>query len=115
MSSGQFSVLDVLGNASLTDALDPVLLDGFVPTSAEQFVFLNYESVTGIFSSIQNQTFNNGLEHWSVSYTDTNAILTAESGPGTGGVPDGGATFLLLLSSLVVILIYRERMARELA
>jgi autotransporter-associated beta strand protein len=38
-SAGQFSVLDVLGNANLKGYLDPVLLDGFVPTIGQTFTF----------------------------------------------------------------------------
>jgi autotransporter-associated beta strand protein len=41
-SAGQFSVLDVMGNANLNGFLDPVLLNGFVPTIGDSFTFLNY-------------------------------------------------------------------------
>jgi autotransporter-associated beta strand protein len=58
MSPEQFSVLNVLGNASLNGFLDPVLLNGFVPTLGDSFTFLNYASFTGAFSQIQNQVFS---------------------------------------------------------
>jgi hypothetical protein len=41
MNAGQFSVLDVLGTANLSGQLDPVLLNGFVPTIGDSFTFLN--------------------------------------------------------------------------
>jgi hypothetical protein len=59
-NNGQFSVLDVLGNANLDGFLHPVLLNGFTPTIGESFTFLDYASLTGAFSSIQNQVF----EQW---------------------------------------------------
>src|SRR5206468_3033155 len=46
-NAGQFSVLNIFGTASLSGLLDPVLLNGFVPTIGESFTFLNYGAVTG--------------------------------------------------------------------
>src|SRR5436190_21493950 len=45
MSPDQFSVLNVLGNASLNGFLDPMLLNGFVPALGDSFTFLNYASL----------------------------------------------------------------------
>jgi autotransporter-associated beta strand protein len=75
-SAGDFSVLNVLGNANLNGYLDPVLLNGFVPTIGDSFTFLNYGSLTGEFSQIQHQVFNHGMLQWSVRYQNTFAILT---------------------------------------
>ena len=66
--NGQCSVLDVLGSADLDGFLHPVLLNGFTPTIGESFTFLDYASLTGAFSGIQNQFFNNGTERWVVTY-----------------------------------------------
>jgi autotransporter-associated beta strand protein len=95
-NNGQFSVLDVLGNANLDGFLHPVLLNGFTPTIGESFTFLDYASLTGAFSSIQNQVFDNGMERWVVTYQATDAVLTA-----TRNVPDLGSTLLLLTLSLL--------------
>ena len=62
-NTGQFSVLNVLGNANLNGLLDPVLLNGFVPSLGESFTFLNYASLTGEFSHILNQVFNHGMSN----------------------------------------------------
>jgi hypothetical protein len=54
-SSGEFSVLNVLGSANLNGFLDPTLLNGFVPTLGDSFVFLNYGSFTGEFAHIRHR------------------------------------------------------------
>jgi len=95
-SAGQFSVLNVLGTADLNGTLEPVLLNGFIPAIGDSFVFLNYESLTGAFSSIENEVFNNGTERWEVTYQSTEAILTA-----TKNVPDQASTLLLLTLGLL--------------
>jgi energy-converting hydrogenase Eha subunit E len=105
-NAGQFSVLNVLGNANLNGYLDPVLLNGFVPTIGQSFIFLNYASLTGGFSRIQNQVFNNGTEQWSVIYQNNDAILTV--GPNT--IPDHGSTLLLLTLGLLSLVAYRRQL-----
>jgi autotransporter-associated beta strand protein len=106
-NTGQFSVLDVLGNANLNGFLHPVLLNGFTPTIGESFTFLDYASLTGAFSRIQNQVFNNGTERWLVTYLATDAVLTA-----TKNVPDHGSTLLLLTLSLLGLVAYRRQLLR---
>jgi autotransporter-associated beta strand protein len=114
-NTGQFSLLDVLGNANLGGVLDPVLTSGFTPTIGEQFIFLTYGSRFGSFFGIQDPTFDNGLEHWSVTYQPTSAILTVKSGPGGPGVtvPDRASTLLLLTLSLLGVLTYRCQLLRR--
>jgi autotransporter-associated beta strand protein len=79
MNAGDFSVLNVLGTANLSGRLDPVLLNGFVPTIGESFTFLNYGAVTGTLS-IFNPNIENLPEHWEVSYFPTHAILAVVAG-----------------------------------
>jgi len=105
---GEFSVLNVLGSAHLSGILDPMLVNGFVPTVGEEFMFLNYNSVIGGFGKIQDLTFNNGAEHWAVSYQSTNAILTAKAGPAQ--VPDYGSTLLLLTLSFLALVTYPRQL-----
>ncbi len=108
-NAGQFSVLNVVGNANLNGNLDPVLLNGFVPTIGESFTFLNYASFSGFFSHIEHQVFNNGTEQWSVIYQNNSAILTAI--PNT--IPDQGSTFLLLTLGLLGLVTYRHSLLRK--
>jgi VPDSG-CTERM motif len=110
-SAGQFSVLDVLGNANLSGYLAPVLLNGFVPSIGDSFVFLNYASFAGGFSHIKHQFFNNGTEQWSVTYEVNHAILTVV--PGNAAVPDQGSTFLLLMLGLIGLMTYRRQLLRS--
>jgi autotransporter-associated beta strand protein len=107
MSTGEFSVLNVLGNANLNGFLDPVLLGGFVPTIGDSFVFLNYGSLTGEFSGIRNRVFDNGMLQWSVIYEANHAILTVAP-----NVPDQGSTFLLLTLGLLGLVTYRRQLLR---
>jgi autotransporter-associated beta strand protein len=109
-SAGEFSVLNVLGNANLNGNLDPVLLNGFIPTIGESFIFLNYVSFTGAFSQIRNQVFDHGTKQWSVIYQNTYAMLTVE--PHTPGVPDQGSTLLLLMLGLFGLVAYRRQLLR---
>jgi autotransporter-associated beta strand protein len=109
-STGDFSVLNVLGIANLNGNLAPVLLNGFVPTVGDSFTFLNYASFTGAFSQILNQVFNHGTEQWSVIYQNNNAILMVKSRP--PGVPDQGSTFLFLTLGLLGLVTYRRQLLR---
>ena len=106
-NAGQFSVLDVMGNANLNGYLDPVLLSGFVSNIGDSFIFLNYASLTGGFSHIKHQVFDNGLLQWSVIYQNNSAILTVV--PNT--IPDQGSTLLLLTLGLLALVTYRRQLS----
>jgi autotransporter-associated beta strand protein len=107
-NTGDFSVLNVLGNTNLSGFLDPVLLNGFVPTIGDSFIFLNYASFTGEFSHISHRVFDNGMLQWSVIYQNNNAILTV--GPNT--IPDQGSTCVLLTLGLLGLVMYRRQLLR---
>ena len=106
-NAGQFSVLDVLGNANLNPnaLLLPLLQDGFVPTVGESFTFMDYSALTGTFS-IFDRNIDNAMEHWNVTYQSGNATLTVA--PGNVAVPDRGSTLLLLTLSLLGLRSYRH-------
>jgi hypothetical protein len=104
-NTGQFSVLNVLGTANLGGLLDPVLLNGFLPTIGESFAFLDYGAVTGSLF-IFDRNIDNAAEHWDVTYQSTEAILTVA--PGNVPVSDQGSTFLLLTLSLLGLATYRQ-------
>ena len=105
-STDQFSVLNVLGTAKLSGLLDPVLLNGFVPTIGESFTFLDYGAVTGTLF-IFDRNIDSAPEHWAVTYQSNDAILTVASG--NVPVPDSGSTLLLLTLSLLGLATYRQR------
>jgi autotransporter-associated beta strand protein len=106
---GQLGVLDVLGTANLSGQLDPVLLNGFVPTIGETFTFLQYGAVTGTLF-IFNRNIDNEPEHWNISYFPTYAILTVA--PGNVPIPDQGSTFLLLTLGLLGLVMYQRQLLR---
>ena len=68
MNPGEFSVLNVLGNANLNGYLDPVLLNGFIPTIGDSFIFLNYASLTGGFSHIKHRLFDSGFSEVALAF-----------------------------------------------
>ena len=105
-NAGQFSLLDVLGDANLNPnaLLLPVLQKGFVPTVGESFTFMDYPALTGTFS-IFDRNIDNAMEHWNVTYQSNEAILTVA--PGNVAVPDRGSILLLLTLSLLGLLTYR--------
>lgn len=82
-SSTNFGTINVTGGAALDGTLDVTLENGFTPTMGEQFAFLNFtpDDLTGSFASFLDQTFDNGLEKWTLY--DNNAggelTLTAEA------------------------------------
>ncbi len=102
-SDGQFSILNVLGNANVNGFLDPVLLNGFIPSIGDEFTFLNYGSLSGAFRIQNGGIFNNGMERWVVTYHANDAVLTA-----TKNVSDQGSTFVLLLFGLLGLVAYRQ-------
>jgi autotransporter-associated beta strand protein len=105
-NTGQFSVLDVLGNATINPngLLDPVLQDGFVPAVGESFTFMHYAALSGTFF-IFDRNIDNAMEHWDVTYQSKYAILTVA--PGNVPVPDQGPTLLLLTLSFLLLLMCR--------
>jgi hypothetical protein len=115
LSTGQFSVLDVNGFASLIGAnaiLDPVLLNGFVPTVGDSFAFLNYTSLNGTFF-MSDANIDNLNAHWEVTYGPSSAILTVA--PGNVPIvplPDQGSTFLLLTVGLLGLMTFRRPLLR---
>jgi autotransporter-associated beta strand protein len=114
-STGQFSVLDVNGFASLIGAyeiLDPALLNGFAPTIGDSFTFLNYTSLNGTFF-ISDANIDNLNAHWEITYRPSSAILTVA--PGNVPIipiPDQGSTFLLLTLGLLGLVTYRRQLLR---
>jgi hypothetical protein len=104
---GDFGILNVLGTANLGGQLDPVLLNGFVPTIGQSFTFLNYGAVNGTLF-IFNPNIDNLPEHWEVSYFPTSSILTVAAG--NVPLPDQGSTFLLLTLGLLGVVMYRRQL-----
>jgi len=109
-SSGQFSLLNVLGHADLHGTLDPVLLNDFIPTVGQSFTFVNYASLSGSLF-IDDPNIDGVIEHWVVTYQPSGAILTAVAG--NVSVPDQASTLLLLAFSLLGMLTYRCQLLRK--
>ena len=104
-NAGEFSVLNILGTANLSGQLEPLLLNGFLPTVGESFTFLQYGAVNGTLFMF-NRNIDNLPEHWEVSYFPTFAVLTVAAG--NVPVPDQASTFLLLTLGLLGLVTFRS-------
>jgi len=116
-NAGEFSVLNVLGTANLSDRvggccgeLKVVLLDGFLPTVDESFTFLTAGFVHGgLF--MYNRNIDNLPEHWHISFFKGFGVLTVEAG--NVFVPDQGTTFVLLTLGLLGLVMCRRHCLRR--
>lgn len=79
----QFTVLDVIGAASLAGTLDISLANSFVPSYGETFEIVDAGSLTGTFSSVNDPL--NGIT-FSVAYTSSGVTLTAVPEPTSFGL-----------------------------
>ena len=106
-NAGEFSVLNILGTANLSGQLEPLLLNGFLPTVGGSFTFLQYGAVNGTLFMF-NRNIDNLPEHWEVSYFPTFAVLTVAAG--NVPVPDQASTLLLLMLGLTALLMCRRHL-----
>lgn len=116
-SAGQFTLLDVLGSATLGGFLDPVLQNGFVPTVGESFTFLEYASYSGSLS-IHDPNIDGTFGHWVITYQPGEAILTVAAGSisaldsQNASLPDSDSTLLLLVCGFLAVAISRRRLSK---
>jgi autotransporter-associated beta strand protein len=109
-SLADFSVLDISGVATLSGLLDPLLIGDYIPNVGDQFTFLDYSSLSGSLF-IHDRNIDGVPEHWEVVYESTYATLAVVAG--NVPVPDTGSTFLLLTSSVLILLRARKRFRCE--
>jgi hypothetical protein len=107
ISNSNFGQIFVNGSVSLDGTLDILLQGGFKPAvgSAYDLILFTPGDLTGTFSNIQNDIFNNGTEMWLLTYDNSGGLveLTAEA----RAVPEPGS--LLMLFSGVVAAGYELR------
>jgi hypothetical protein len=77
----KYDQLDVSGATTLNGTLNIKSINSFVPAVGAKFVILDAGSLTGTFSTITGTSINSS-EHYVVSYTGTEVILTVVSGAG---------------------------------
>jgi len=109
-NTGEFSVLDVLGSATLGGLLDPVLQNGFVPTVGQEFVFLEYASFSGSLF-IHDRNIDGTMEHWDISYEPGHALLSVAAG--NVSIPDQASTLLLMTLSLLGLVSLKANLRRS--
>jgi hypothetical protein len=88
-----FGVTAVNGGASINGTLSIFLKNGFVPELGAVYRFLYFTpgELSGEFSSIGNQYFNNGLEMWEITYDNRRGFVQLTAGPS----PEPGSVLLL--------------------
>jgi hypothetical protein len=74
-----YDQLKVTSTASLGGSLNVSLVGGFTPAIGSTFDILNAGSLSGTFGTVNGLSIN-GSEHFSLSYSGTDAILTVVAG-----------------------------------
>jgi hypothetical protein len=115
---GDYSVLAVIGNASLGGTVDFQAIDGFTPTAGEDFAFLTFGTWAGVFPTMEFSglwsTCPTGDTCSDVVVGDTLTLEIASSVTPPPTVPEP-SVFLLLAMGLAVMTIlmkYRNTMRR---
>jgi hypothetical protein len=75
----QYDQIKVNSTAALNGTLNVSLVNSFTPTIGQNFDIVNGASLTGAFSTVNGLSIN-GSEHFSLSQTATDIILTVVSG-----------------------------------
>lgn len=98
--SGDCGAIDVSGAVKLAGTLDVLLANGFDPANGQSFIFLNFTpgELSGVFSNIADQYFNNDTQQWEVTYNNAAGFveLTAEafSAPPPSTAPEPASVML---------------------
>jgi hypothetical protein len=94
ISSTNFGVINVNGSALLNGTLDILLQGNYNPSvgSTYKFILTSANGVNGVFSSIENDVFNNGTEKWGVDYDSAGGYAELIAEP----VPEPGVLFILV-------------------
>ncbi len=89
----KFDQLNVTGSAVLSGTLNLKSINGFVPTVGSTFDILNATNLLGTFSTVTGTKIN-GSEHYVVTYSGTEVLVTVASG-GAVTQPNSGVTKLV--------------------
>jgi hypothetical protein len=89
-ADSQYSVLDVLGSASLDGTLDVSLVNGFIPSPGDTFEVIDAGSLTGTFANVILPDSTD----YSVTYTPTGVIINV--------LPEPSGLALLLAGSMLL-------------
>jgi hypothetical protein len=79
----QYSQLNVTGAANLNGTLNIKLINNFLPSVGQTFHIMTASSLNGTFSKVTGKKINSS-EHFEVSYSATDVVLTVVSGPESG-------------------------------
>jgi hypothetical protein len=85
----QYDQLKATSSAALSGTLNISLANGFIPTIGSTFDIVHGSSISGAFTTVNGLSIN-GSEHFSLSKTPTDIILTVVSGASPTSVIQAG-------------------------
>lgn len=109
-SNSSFGVINVNGSALLNGTLDILLQGNYDPSvgSTYKFILTSANGVNGVFSSIENDVFNNGTEKWGVDYDSAGGYVELIAEP----VPEPGVLLILVPALLGIGFKLRHQLFR---
>ena len=110
ISSTNSGVINVNGSALLNGTLDILLQGNYDPSvgSTYKFILTSTNGVNGVFSSIDNDVFNNGTEKWGVDYNSAGGYVELIAEP----VPEPGVLFIIVPALLGIGFKLRHQLFR---
>ncbi len=114
-SNNIYGQMSIAGPASLNGTLQIALASGFNPAVGTIYKFLSFQpgELTGTFSSIENDYFNQGTEQWILDYDNVDGYLELIAQSASGGTtPEPGSLALFGSGVLGIAGLLRRKLQR---
>jgi len=114
-SNNIYGQMSIAGPASLDGTLQIALASGFNPAVGTTYEFLSFKpgELTGTFSTIENDYFNQGTEQWVLDYDNADGYLELIAQAASGGTtPEPSSLALFGSGALGISCLLRRRLLR---